>query len=91
VGAFAAAAVVAAGEDCNMGGIGALGHHRVMKEIAVEALETAGIAAVVVAAPSLVHRIEVVVAAVVEVASQDLAQVFAAAAVPTTMTMMPPT
>ena len=75
--AFAAAAA----EDCNMEGMGALGYRRVVKGIVVEALDTV----VVAVAPSLAHRIEVVVAAVAEPAS--LAVVVAAAAVPTTMTM----
>ena len=75
--AFAAAAA----EDCNMEGMGALEHRRVVKGIVVEALDT-----VVAVAPSLARRIEVVVAvvAVAELASL----VVVAAAVPTTMTMM---
>lgn len=72
--AFAAAAA----EDCNMEGMGALEHRRVVKGIVVEALDT-----VVAVAPSLARRIEVVVA-VAELASL----VVVAAAVPTTMTMM---
>jgi len=76
VEAFAAAAA----EDCNMEGMGALGHRRVVKGIVVEALDT-----VVAVAPSLAHRIGVVVAVVAELAS--LVVVVAAAAVPTTMTM----
>jgi hypothetical protein len=74
VEAFAAAAA----EDCNMEGMGALEHRRVVKGIVVEALDT-----VVAVAPSLARRIEVVVA-VAELASL----VVVAAAVPTTMTMM---
>lgn len=74
--AFAAAAA----EDCNMEGMGALGHRRVVKGIVVEALDT-----VVAVAPSLAHHIEVAAAVVVaELASL----VVVAAAVPTTMTMM---
>ena len=77
--AFAAAAA----EDCNMEGMGALEHRRVVKGIVVEALDT-----VVDVAPSLAHLgIGVVAAGVVAVA--ELASlVVVAAAVPTTMTMM---
>ena len=75
-------AFAAAAEDCNMEGMGALEHRRVVKGIVVEALEDT----VVAVAPSLAHHIEVVVAVVAVAELASLAVV--ADVVPTTMTMM---